>query len=244
MNSSHDRIASSIISGRKGRLGKSPAAVARVDNQNSDAAESSAIVSTPAAAARKPPRPFTSNESAEGLKSRLRAAADTSNFQQLLEGSAQKKNIAESASAAHSVGDSATDNPESLPVAVVSSQLQGHDCADISAQTSLPFALTTFVSLPTKRSVLKSAASMYAASGVVDDLFTPRDTYEHGDIKPMTRARHQFGLSAEQLAADNERQKEFASSLGAWYKSQLQRHARITTPGSRAISRSNSRVSE
>ena len=242
-NNSPDRSALSITFGRKGQLGKSSAAFTNPDNQKPDTADSSDTASTPAVAASKPARSSKANWALEENKPPVIAENDVSDAQQLLEGSAQNNILADSTSAAQRLRGNARGSPDSSP-ATVNAKLQGHYGAGINGQPNLPFALTSLASLPAHKSVLKSAASMYAASGVVDDLFTPRDMYEHGDVKPMTRTRHQFGLSAEQLAADNERQKEFASGLGAWYKSQLQRHARITTLGGRAISRSNSRVSE
>ena len=114
----------------------------------------------------------------------------------------------------------------------------------LRSQSSIPFAVEPLFRQPYQRSTLQSAASIYAASGVVDDLFTPRDTYVNGDAAPMTKVRHQFGLSSEQVAADIKKQKEFAGNLAAWYKAQLKPHARINASGGRVLSRSNSRISD
>ena len=114
----------------------------------------------------------------------------------------------------------------------------------LSSQPSVPFAAEPLVRLPHHKSLLETAASMYAASGVVDSLFAPRNTYLNGDAAPMTKARHHFGMSSEQVAADIKKQKEFASGLAAWYKTQLKRHAQHNAAGGRALSRSNSSNSE
>lgn len=114
----------------------------------------------------------------------------------------------------------------------------------LTSQPSIPFAVEPLVRMPHQKSSLKTAASMYAASGVVDSLFAPRDTFLNGDAAPMTKARHHFGMSSEQVAADIKKQKEFASGLAAWYKTQLKRHARSNAAGGRALSRSNSSNSE
>ena len=108
----------------------------------------------------------------------------------------------------------------------------------------LPSLVERLVRLPTHKSVLKSAASLYAASGVVDDLFTPKETYVNGGAEPMTRPRHHYGLSPRQIEEDSEKRKEFASTLGAWYKAQLQRRARVNTSSARVMSRSNSKLSD
>ena len=114
----------------------------------------------------------------------------------------------------------------------------------MEARTNYPALMVPLIRLPTHKSTLKSAASLYAASGVVDDLFTSRETFVNGDAEPMTRARHHYGLSPRQLEEENEKRKEFASNLGAWYKAQLQRRARVNIQSVRTISRSNSKGSE
>lgn len=130
------------------------------------------------------------------------------------------------------------------------SQPQRHSSQQFDSSTAtqetvvLPPLIEPLVRLATHKSVLKSAASLYAASGVVDDLFTPKETYVNGDAEPMTRARHHYGLSPRQIEEDSEKRKEFASNLGAWYKAQLQRRARVNTPTARVVSRSNSKLSD
>ena len=114
----------------------------------------------------------------------------------------------------------------------------------MEARTNYPALMDPLIRLPTHKSTLKSAASLYAASGVVDDLFTSRETFVNGDAEPMTRARHHYGLSPRQLEEENAKRKEFASNLGAWYKAQLQRRARVNIQSVRTISRSNSKGSE
>ena len=105
---------------------------------------------------------------------------------------------------------------------------------------SLPELSSTLVREPVK-SGLKSQASMFAASGVVDELYTERQTYVNGGAEPMTRQRHQFGLSPREMQEEREKRKEFADNLAAWYKLQLQRRLRNNASGVRVISRSNSR---
>ena len=130
------------------------------------------------------------------------------------------------------------------------SQSEGHnnqpfESSNVTEETvMLPSLVERLVRLPTHKSVLKSAASLYAASGVVDDLFTPKETYVNGGAEPMTRPRHHYGLSPRQIEEDSEKRKEFASNLGAWYKAQLQRRARVNTSSARVISRSNSKLSD
>ncbi len=122
---------------------------------------------------------------------------------------------------------------------------QPFDSSNVIEETvMLPSLVERLVRLPTHKSVLKSAASLYAASGVVDDLFTPKETYVNGGAEPMTRARHHYGLSPRQIEEDSEKGKEFASNLGAWYKAQLQRRARVNTSSARVMSRSNSKLSD
>ena len=122
---------------------------------------------------------------------------------------------------------------------------QPFDSSNVTEETVvLPSLVERLVRLPTHKSVLKSAASLYAASGVVDDLFTPKETYVNGGAEPMTRARHHYGLSPREIEEDREKRKEFASNLGAWYKAQLQRRARVNTSGARVMSRSNSKLSD
>ena len=102
---------------------------------------------------------------------------------------------------------------------------------------------STLVRQPVKEP-LKSVASLYAASGVVDELFTEKQTYVNGGVEPMTRPRHQYGLSPRQMEEEREKRKEFASNLSAWYKVQLQRRLRNNASGFRTISRSNSKITE
>lgn len=139
---------------------------------------------------------------------------------------------------------------QSSPSVTTDSQFQRHnnqpfDSSDVTEETvMLPSLVERLVRLPTHKSVLKSAASLYAASGVVDDLFTPKATYVNGGAEPMTRARHHYGLSPREIEEDSEKRKEFASNLGSWYKAHLQRRARVNTSSARVMSRSNSKLSE
>lgn len=128
---------------------------------------------------------------------------------------------------------------ETLASAADMEQQLGH-----SLDKKLPSIAAIAPLIPTNRSVLKSAASLYAASGVVDDLFIAKERYVNGGAEPMTKARHHYGLSPREIEEETEKRKQFAYNLGAWYKAQLQRRARINTPGTRAMSRSNSKVSD
>lgn len=143
-----------------------------------------------------------------------------------------------------SVADESRGAHAHSPASLEDHQEQHFDDGDDGMQPRLQAAVTFLVRLPMQKTVLKSAASLYAASGVVDDLFSAKQTYVQGDKEPMTRARHQYGLSPRQVEEEGEKRKEFANNLGAWYKAQLQRRTRVNTPGGRAISRSSSKVSE
>jgi len=186
-------------------------------------------------------RPAASDSGAASDRQRSAAGADAASAEGVAEaaerkGSASVSNSAEEQQSSHSVK--------------TGSQSQQHnnqpfDSLNVTEETvMLPSLVEPLVRLPTHKSALKSAASLYAASGVVDDLFTPKETYVNGGAEPMTRARHHYGLSPRQIEGDSEKRKEFASNLGAWYKAQLQRRARVNTSGARVMSRSNSKLSD
>ncbi len=193
---------------------------------------SSTAVSTPAA--------FDS----DAASNRQRSAADV--YAASAEGMPEAADMKGSSASASNTAE----EQQSSQSAHTGSQSQRHnnqpfDSSDVTEETvMLPSLVERLVRLPTHKSVLKSAASLYAASGVVDDLFTPKETYVNGGAEPMTRARHHYGLSPREIEEDGEKRKEFASNLGAWYKAQLQRRARVNTPSARVMSRSNSKLSD
>lgn len=240
------RTGTSAKSNRKGRSSNAPAAVA--DSDDSDRAESldSSILDSSAAAtaaARKPPRPCKNTQPAEEQQ-HLHAEASFLQIQQhqpWMQLNGRSNAVAESADKAQLGQANLTTVAASFAAHTNRADV---DLKAVRSQTSIPFAVEPLVSLPNHKSMLKSAASTYAAAGVVDALFTPRDTYVNGDAAPMTKARHHFGLSSEQVAADIEKQKQFASSLASWYKLQLKRRARNSASGGRALSRSNSKTSD
>ena len=129
------------------------------------------------------------------------------------------------------------------PSAGVQSDEQQFHGSSAQGQQASPVAVRSIVRRQIKGAELKSAASLYAASGVVDDLFMSKETYVNGGAEPMTKARHQYGLSPRELEQEGEKRKAFAMNLGAWYKAQLQHRARNNT-GARNVSRSNSKVSD
>ncbi|KAL3143618.1 hypothetical protein ABBQ38_002415 [Trebouxia sp. C0009 RCD-2024] len=120
----------------------------------------------------------------------------------------------------------------------------GMEAVSAQPSTSDSYLAEPLSTLPIHTSALKSAASMYAASSGVDNLFTLGNKHITGDAGLSNKVRHQVSQPSEQSAADNETQKEFESGLLSWYKSQLQRHARSIAPGGRALSRSNSKDSD
>ncbi|DBA75340.1 hypothetical protein WJX77_001634 [Trebouxia sp. C0004] len=209
---------------------------------------SSAEGLTPAVSNKKPysssaasSRPEASDRGAASDRQQSAADIDAASAEGMTE-AADKKGSA-------SVSNTAEEQQSSHPVKT-GSQYQQHnnqpfDLANVTEETvMLPSLVEPLVRLPAHKSALKSAASLYAASGVVDDLFTPKETYMNVGAEPMTRARHHYSLSPRQIEEDSEKRKEFASNLGAWYKAQLQRRARVNTSGARVMSRSNSKLSD
>ncbi len=187
-------------------------------------------------------RPAAPDSGAVSDRQRSAADADAASAEGMPEAADMRGS---SASISNTVGEQ-----QSSQSAHIGSHSQQHgsqpfDSSDVTEETvMLPSLVERMVRLPTHKSVLKSAASLYAASGVVDDLFTPKETYVNGGAEPMTRARHHYGLSPREIEEDSEKRKEFASNLGAWYKAQLQRRARVNTSSARVMSRSNSKLSD
>lgn len=229
-----NKTATLATSSRKGRSGNAAAAAASYEAYGLEVLDSAHAV---AAAARKGPRLCKGTQQAESQLT-LHTEAGFVQCQQQQQQQQLGLQLNEHNSAVADI---------CLPDQVSSRNSMNRADAGLNAlrsQPSIPFAVEPLVRLPHQKSSLKTAASMYAASGVVDSLFAPRDTYLNGDTAPMTKARHHFGMSSEQVAADIKKQKEFASGLATWYKTQLKRHARSNASGGRALSRSNSSNSE
>lgn len=247
MTGRSSKAATPALTSRKARSSNAPAAAASSDSDGAETLDNHSVESS-AAAASKPPR-YTqpaeadfmhSQQPAEGQQG-LPAQAGDMHSQQQQQPSMQ---LNKRSSALAESGDEAQPgqtNSTDAAVSLVGTTRANLTQQSVRSQSSLPFA---FEALPHQRSALRSAASSYAASGVVDDLFRPRDTYVNGDTQPMTKPMHHFGMSSEQVAADIKKQKEFAGSLAVWYKSQLKRHARVNASGGRILSRSNSRISD
>ena len=221
MTGRSSKAATSVMTSRKGNA---PNAAASSDSDGAELLDSRSIDSAAAAtaAASKAPRPCKGTRPAEGQK---RLFAEAGFMQSLQQQQQPWMQLNEHSSALAESADTAQPgqtNSKDGAASPVGTTLQA-----VRSQSSIPFAVAPLVRLPHERSTLESAASVYAESGVVDDLFTPKDTYVGGDAAYMTKARHHFGLSSEQVAADIKKQKEFAGSLAAWYKSQFKGHARM-----------------
>lgn len=230
-----NKTATSATPSRKGRPGNSPAAAVGYTPYGLE------VLDSPHAAAHKAPRICKGTQPAESQQDLHTEAGFLQSQQQQQQqqlGMQLRMQLDEQVSA---VGDQCPPDH-----ACFSDGINRADAGlnTLGSQPSVPFAAEPLIRLPHKKSSLKTAASMYAASGIVDSLFAPRNTYLNGDAAPMTKARHHFGMSSEQVAADIKKQKKFASGLAAWYKTQLKRHARSNTAGGRALSRSNSSISE
>ena len=186
-------------------------------------------------------RPAASDSGAASERQRSAADVDAASAEGMTEAAERKGGV--------SISNTAKEQQASRSVKT-GSQSQRHNNQPLNSSIEteqtvmVPSLIEPVVRMPTHMSVLKSAASLYAASGVVDDLFTPKETYVNGGAEPMTRARHHYGLSPRQIEEDGKKRKEFANNLGAWYKAQLQRRARVNTSGARVMSRSNSKLSD
>lgn len=240
MTGRSSKAATSAMTSRKGNA---PNAAASSDSDGAELLDSRSIDSAAAAtaAASKPPRPCKGTQPAEGQK---RLPAEAGFMQSLRQQQQPWMQLNEHSSAVAESADTCTAQPGQTNSKDGAASPVGTTPQAVRSQSSIPFAVAPGVRLPHERSTLKSAASVYAESGVVDDLFTPKDTYVGGDAAYMTKARHHFGLSSEQVAADIKKQKEFAGSLAAWYKSQFKGHARMNASGGRIMSRSNSTISD
>ena len=237
MTGRSSKTAISVLTSRKGRSGNAPAAAASSDSDAAEILDRHSVDSPAAAtaAASKPPRHIQPAKVQHSLTAE--AGFLHSQQQPWMQLNSHSSALAESANEAQPGQTSSTDGA----VSVVGTTRANICQQSVRSLSSIPCA---FEPLPHQRSALRSAASIYAASGVVDDLFRPRDTYVNGNAEPMTKDMHHFGMSSEQVAADVKKQKDFAGSLAVWYKLQLKQHARINAPGGRVFSRSNSRTSD
>lgn len=241
-----DRSSKAAMASRKGRSGNA-ATAATSDWDGAETLDSCSVDSSAAAtaAASKHPRLCKDAEPAEGRQNLPAAAGFILSQQQQQQQHRQAwLQLNEHSSATAESADQAQPGQTNSRDGAVGTTKADFSLQALRSQSSIPFVVEPLVRLPHQRSTLRSAKSIYALSGVVDDLFTPRERYVNGDAAPMTKARHQFGLSSEQVAADIKKQKEFAGNLAAWYKAQLKRHAHINTSSGRVLSRSNSKISD
>ena len=246
MTGKSSKAAKSALTGRKGRSGNAPVAAAGSDSDGAETFDSHSIGSAAAAtAAASKPRRYT--QPAEGQQSLPAEAGFMHSQQQQQQQQQPQMQLNKHSSAVDESADEAQPgqtNSRDGAVLYVGTTRGYLNPQAVRSQSSMPIAIESFVRLPHQGSALQSVASIHAASGVVDDLFMPRTTYVNGEAASMTKARHHFGLSSEQVAADCQKQQELASSLAAWFKSELKQHARINASGGRVLSRTNSRISD